>query len=104
MHQSNLFESLNFRYFGPVDGHDVLHLVELLEDMKNIPRAQVVASAYHEGEGISTGRTEPDRLSCPGKVRPETGALVDLAAEPDPNHPFIRMCLDYTLLELARNK
>jgi 1-deoxy-D-xylulose-5-phosphate synthase len=30
--QSNLFESLNFRYFGPVDGHDVIHLTQVLEN------------------------------------------------------------------------
>ena len=35
--QSNLFESLNFRYFGPVDGHDVEHLAQILEDIKDIP-------------------------------------------------------------------
>ncbi|MCK5668586.1 MAG: 1-deoxy-D-xylulose-5-phosphate synthase, partial [Gammaproteobacteria bacterium] len=34
--QSNLFESLNFRYFGPVDGHDVVHLTETLNDLKTI--------------------------------------------------------------------
>ena len=36
LRQSNLFESLNLRYFGPVDGHDVDHLVSILNDMKNI--------------------------------------------------------------------
>ena len=37
LEQSNYFESLNFRYFGPVDGHDVEHLVKILKDLKDIP-------------------------------------------------------------------
>jgi 1-deoxy-D-xylulose-5-phosphate synthase len=32
--QSNMFESLKFRYFGPIDGHDVNHLVKVLNDLK----------------------------------------------------------------------
>src|SRR6187401_3281953 len=35
--QSNLFESLKFRYFGPVDGHDINHLVSVMKDLRNIP-------------------------------------------------------------------
>lgn len=37
LEKSNLFESMKFRYFGPIDGHDVLHLVKVLQDMKQIP-------------------------------------------------------------------
>src|SRR5690554_2577587 len=40
--QSNLFESLNFRYFGPIDGHDVTHLVEVLRDLKDIPGPKIL--------------------------------------------------------------
>src|SRR5690554_4309622 len=40
--QSNLFESLNFRYFGPVDGHDVGHLVSVLRDLKDIPGPKIL--------------------------------------------------------------
>lgn len=34
MQQGNFFEALNFRYFGPIDGHDLPHLIQLLEDIK----------------------------------------------------------------------
>src|SRR5690606_7035647 len=39
---SNFFEALKFRYFGPVDGHDVKRLVKTLEDLKDIPRTKVL--------------------------------------------------------------
>ena len=42
LEQSNYFESLNFRYFGPVDGHDVEHLVKILEDLKDIPGPKIL--------------------------------------------------------------
>ena len=46
--QSNFFESLNLRYFGPVDGHDVNHLVTIFEDLRNIRRVALVAEFLSE--------------------------------------------------------
>ncbi|MFT5481235.1 MAG: 1-deoxy-D-xylulose-5-phosphate synthase, partial [Bacteroidia bacterium] len=40
--QSNLFESLNFRYFGPIDGHDVNHMVQVMQDLKDIPGPKIL--------------------------------------------------------------
>ena len=40
--QSNLFEALNFRYFGPVDGHDVIGLAKVFEDLKDIPGPKIL--------------------------------------------------------------
>ena len=53
MHQSNLFEALNFRYFGPVDGHDVLHLVEILSDMKNLRGPKLLHLLTLKGKGFN---------------------------------------------------
>jgi 1-deoxy-D-xylulose-5-phosphate synthase len=66
MHQSNLFEALKFRYFGPVDGHDLKHLV-VAPRMKSI-RGPSCCICYDKGQRIQTGRTEPDYLPCPRKV------------------------------------
>ena len=41
LNESNYFESLNFRYFGPIDGHDTEHLVDVLSDLKNIPGPKI---------------------------------------------------------------
>lgn len=40
--QSNIFEGLNIRYFGPVDGHDIERLTQVLQDLKNIPGPKVL--------------------------------------------------------------
>jgi len=50
--QSNLFESLNLRYFGPVDGHDVIHLKEILNDMKDIPGPKLLHCITKKGKGF----------------------------------------------------
>lgn len=50
--QSNLFESLRFRYFGPTDGHNVLHLVKVLRDLKNIPGPKLLHCLTVKGKGF----------------------------------------------------
>ncbi|GIV28160.1 MAG: hypothetical protein KatS3mg027_1974 [Bacteroidia bacterium] len=50
--QSNLFESFNFRYFGPVDGHDVIRLTQVLKDIKNIPWTEIIACVNEKGKGL----------------------------------------------------
>jgi len=49
--QSNFFESLHFRYFGPVDGHDVLHLVRILRDLKVLPGPKLLHVLTLKGKG-----------------------------------------------------
>jgi 1-deoxy-D-xylulose-5-phosphate synthase len=49
--QSNLFEALNLRYFGPVDGHDVVHLTEILKDLKDIPGPKLLHCITKKGKG-----------------------------------------------------
>ncbi|TVP45161.1 MAG: 1-deoxy-D-xylulose-5-phosphate synthase, partial [Mongoliibacter sp.] len=51
--QSNLFESLNLRYFGPVDGHDVNHLVEVLADLRDIPGPKILHCVTVKGKGYA---------------------------------------------------
>ena len=51
LEQSNYFESLKFRYFGPVDGHDVEHLVNILDDLKNISGPKILHCVTTKGKG-----------------------------------------------------
>ena len=51
LHQSNLFESLKFRYFGPVDGHDVIRVKKVLEDLKDIPGPKILHLLTVKGKG-----------------------------------------------------
>jgi deoxyxylulose-5-phosphate synthase len=63
--QSNLFESLNFRYFGPVDGHDVVGLAKVLEDLKDIPGPKILHCLTKKGGGYK----ECGRKSANGSKR-----------------------------------
>jgi 1-deoxy-D-xylulose-5-phosphate synthase len=101
MHQSNLFEALKFRYFGPVDGHDVLHLSELLEDMKQIPGPKLLHLLTVKGKGFPLAELNQTAYHAPGKFNRKTGELMHTrgnAAEP----PLYQDVFGYTLLELAR--
>jgi 1-deoxy-D-xylulose-5-phosphate synthase len=101
MHQSNLFEALNFRYFGPIDGHDVIHLVEILEDMKNLRGPKLLHLLTMKGKGFLQAELNQTVYHAPGRFNPETGALerpVTNGAEP----PLYQDVFGHTLLELAR--
>jgi 1-deoxy-D-xylulose-5-phosphate synthase len=100
MYQSNLFESLKFRYFGPVDGHDVLHLVELLADMKNIPGPKLLHLLTIKGKGFLQAELNQTMYHAPGIFNPETGALVNTASDSS-GPPLFQDVFGHTLLELA---
>jgi 1-deoxy-D-xylulose-5-phosphate synthase len=100
MHQSNLFEALNFRYFGPIDGHDVHHLVEILGDMKNLRGPKLLHVLTVKGKGFLQAELNQTMYHAPGRYDPETGALektLSDRAEP----PLYQDVFGYTLLELA---
>src|SRR3546814_9012754 len=69
--QSNFFESLNLRYFGPVDGHDVDHLVTILQDLKNIKGPKILHCVTVKGKGFAPaekGNAKIGRASCRERV------------------------------------
>ena len=101
MHQSNLFEALNFRYFGPVDGHDVLHLTELLQDMKSIPGPKLLHLITVKGKGFPLAEMNQTVYHAPGKFDRETGELVG-ATWDGTEPPLYQNVFGLTLLELAR--
>jgi 1-deoxy-D-xylulose-5-phosphate synthase len=101
MRQSNLFEALKFRYFGPVDGHDVVHLTELLEDMKNIPGPKLLHLLTVKGKGFPLAEMNQTVYHAPGKYDKRTGALVH-AAHDASEPPLYQDVFGITLLELAR--
>jgi 1-deoxy-D-xylulose-5-phosphate synthase len=51
--ESNYFESLNFRYFGPIDGHNTKHLTQILKDLKEIPGPKILHCITEKGKGYS---------------------------------------------------
>ncbi|MDD2635270.1 MAG: 1-deoxy-D-xylulose-5-phosphate synthase [Bacteroidales bacterium] len=78
MRNSNLFESLNIRYFGPVDGHDVVLLTKLLEDIKSIPGPKLLHIITKKGKGFKAAETNQTQWhAAPGKFNIKTGELLD---------------------------
>jgi 1-deoxy-D-xylulose-5-phosphate synthase len=98
--QSNLFESLNFRYFGPVDGHDILHLTGILKDMKHIQGPKLLHVKTQKGKGFPQAEQNQTAFHSPGKFDKKTGQfLVSRETERPPRYQDV---FGHTLLELAR--
>ena len=76
MKQSNLFESLNFRYFGPVDGHDVIGLAKVMADLKDIPGPKILHCITRKGAGFKYSEEgNPTKWHAPGVFNKETGEI-----------------------------
>jgi 1-deoxy-D-xylulose-5-phosphate synthase len=98
--QSNLFESLNFRYFGPVDGHDVIHLTHVLEDLKNIKGPKLLHCITTKGKGFKQAELHQTMYHSPGKFDKVTGELITVHSD-IPVPPRYQDVFGETLLELA---
>lgn len=98
--QSNLFESLNLRYFGPVDGHDVNHLVEVLDDLKNIPGPKILHCITVKGKGFPLAEKDQTKWHAPGKFDKITGVIAKKAFD-TPQAPKYQDVFGHTLVELA---
>lgn len=99
--QSNLFESLNFRYFGPIDGHDVNHLTNILSDLKKIRGPKLLHVVTVKGKGYPFAEKEQTRFHAPGYFDKHTGESMDpktCVGKP----PRYQDVFGKTLLELAR--
>ncbi len=98
--QSNLFESMNFRYFGPVDGHDVIYLTKVLEDLKNIPGPKLLHVHTKKGKGFKTAEQNQTVWHAPGKFNKDTGEILksDSKLELPPKYQDV---FGNTLVELA---
>ena len=73
--QQNIFEGLNIRYFGPVDGHDVASLVKTLNDIKGMSGPRLLHIKTRKGKGFAAAEADPATWHAPGKFDPSTGAL-----------------------------
>ncbi len=73
---SNMFQSMGFRYFGPVDGHDVLRLVKAFRSLKNIQGPKLLHVITKKGKGLSLAEQDQTTYHAPGKFNPDTGELI----------------------------
>lgn len=99
--QSNLFESFNFRYFGPIDGHDVHHLTRILNDLKDIKGPKLLHIVTVKGKGYSFAEKEQTRFHAPGFFNKLTGQSVVSPKEKN-QPPKYQTVFGKTILELAR--
>ena len=101
LNQSNLFESLHFRYFGPVDGHDVVHLAKVLNDLKKIPGPKILHCLTVKGKGYKFSE-EGDQTfwHSPGTFNKDTGEVIK-SSSTKPQPPKYQDVFGHTLVELA---
>jgi 1-deoxy-D-xylulose-5-phosphate synthase len=99
--QSNLFESFKFRYFGPVDGHDVERLAKVLEDLKDIPGPKILHILTRKGKGYEFSENGNQTVwHAPGIFNKETGEIIKVTpASPQP--PKYQDVFGHTIVELA---
>jgi 1-deoxy-D-xylulose-5-phosphate synthase len=102
---SNLFESFNFRYFGPIDGHDVKNMVKVMDDLKNIPGPKILHVLTKKGKGYEPAESgDQTQWHAPGIFNKETGEIVKVTPK-SPQAPKYQDVFGHTIVELAeKNK
>lgn len=99
--ESNLFESLSWRYFGPVDGHDVVYLSKVLNDLKDIPGPKILHCVTMKGKGYEPAeKGSPTKWHAPGIFNKETGEIVKVMPKA-PQPPLYQDVFGYSIIELA---
>ena len=97
---SNLFESLKFRYFGPVDGHDINHLVKVLNDLKDIPGPKLLHVLTVKGKGYELAEKDQTKWHAPGLFDKITGEIKK-SSNTEPQPPKYQDVFGNTMVELA---
>ncbi len=98
--QSNFFEALNLRYFGPIDGHDIDHLVSVLEDLKDIPGPKILHCLTVKGKGYAPAEKEQTKWHAPGLFDKVTGVIQKKVYD-KPMPPKYQDVFGNTIVELA---
>ena len=99
--ESNYFESLNFRYFGPIDGHNAKHVAEILNDLKNIPGPKILHCLTVKGKGfIPAEKGDSTTWHAPGIFDKETGEIIKNKTKKTP--PKYQDVFGETIIELAK--
>ncbi|MBL6618964.1 MAG: 1-deoxy-D-xylulose-5-phosphate synthase [Flavobacteriales bacterium] len=99
--QSNMFESLNFRYFGPIDGHDVEQVAHVLADLKDIPGPKLLHLLTKKGKGYAPAEAgSPTKWHAPGLFNKETGEIIKVVPK-SPEPPKYQDVFGHTIIELA---
>ncbi len=98
---SNVFESFNFRYFGPVDGHDVVYLSKIIKDLKDLPGAKVLHIITKKGKGFKQAELNQTQFHAPGKFDKITGEIIKSQSK-DKEPVKFQDVFGHTIVELAK--
>lgn len=98
---SNLFEALKFRYFGPIDGHNITKLVDTLKDLKNIPGPKLLHIVTVKGKGYALAEKDQTKWHAPGLFDKVTGEIYKKKIEV-PLPMKYQDVFGYTMIELAK--
>ncbi|MBQ0056584.1 MAG: 1-deoxy-D-xylulose-5-phosphate synthase [Bacteroidales bacterium] len=98
--RQNIFEGLDIRYFGPVDGHDVLKLVRILRKIKDMKGPKMLHVCTIKGKGFAPAEDQATIWHAPGRFNPETGERIkeDTTGMP----PKFQDVFGHTMVELAK--
>ena len=98
--QQNIFEGMNIRYFGPVDGHDVAELVHTLRNIKEMHGPKMLHIHTTKGKGFASAEENPTEWHAPGLFDAETGERFETNDEG--KAPRFQDVFGHTVLELAQ--
>lgn len=96
-----LFEALGFRYFGPIDGHDINHLVRVMSDLKDIPGPKLLHCVTVKGKGFDLAEQDQTKWHAPGLFDKGTGEIVKKTFDA-PQPPKYQDVFGHTIIELAK--
>ena len=97
---SNIFQGLNIRYFGPADGHDVLDLVRIFQEIKDYEGPKVLHIITKKGKGYGPAENDQTTWHAPGEFLVETGERLKTAS--DKPEPLWQEVFGEQLLALAQ--
>lgn len=95
----NVFEALGIRYFGPVDGHDIVGLTDILERLKNISGPVLLHVVTRKGKGLKQAEQNPIVYHAPGKFDAHTGQQILNSTQGKPLK--FQEVFGHTIIELA---
>ena len=100
--QSNFFESLQFKYYGPIDGHDINHLTKVLRDLKDIEGPKLLHIITKKGKGFKYAENDPLTWHAPSGVFNKENGEIYKPSSKDKKPPKFQEVFGHTMVDLAK--
>lgn len=97
--EQNIFEGLNIRYFGPIDGHDLPRIIRVLNDIKDMEGPRILHLRTIKGKGYAPAEADPANWHAPGRFDPDTGEIIADAPGKPPKYQDV---FGSTLVKMAK--